>query len=177
MGAALGMELSVRLYPGTGPLIRDHHQAAMIEALLGLLHERWRPTLEAWVRRPLTGVIDLVLESADHDEPLVTTEVQSELRRVEQQIRWAHAKSEALAETRDHATSPLLLLRNTRRTRAVVAEHARTFRATYPADATDAYAALTSTRPWPGPAILWADVDHGRARIRATPPRGITIGR
>lgn len=177
VGAALGMDLSVRLYPGTGPLLRDRHQAAMVEALLVILHERWRPSPEVWVTRPVKGVIDLVLEPAGSSEPLVALEAQSELRRLEQQIRWAHAKAEALAETRTRSVAPLLLLRNTRATRAVVAEHATTVRAAYPARAADAFAAITSTAPCPGPAILWADVATDRARIRANPPRGITVGR
>ena len=36
----LGASLAVRLYPGTGPRIRDHLQAAMLEALLADLHPR-----------------------------------------------------------------------------------------------------------------------------------------
>lgn len=177
VGAALGMDLSVRLYPGSGPLIRDRHQAAMIEALLALIHPRWRPTLEVWVTRPVSGVIDLVLDAGDPTQPLVATEAQSELRRLEQQVRWAHAKSEALALARERPTSSLLLLRNTRQTRAVVAEHARTLRAAYPSRAIDGYATLTTARSWPGATILWADVEHARARLQAAPPRGITVGR
>jgi hypothetical protein len=81
------MDLGVRLYPGTGPLIRDHLQAAMIEALLQILHPRWRPSPEVWVTRPVQGVIDLVLEAEVDDDataPLIATEAQSELRRLEQ---------------------------------------------------------------------------------------------
>ncbi|MEX1346025.1 MAG: helix-turn-helix transcriptional regulator [Candidatus Limnocylindrales bacterium] len=177
VGLTLGMDLSVRLYPGTGPLIRDRHQAAMGEALLGILEPRWHPSPEVWVRRPVSGVIDLLLEPSDPSEPLVATEVQSELRRLEQQIRWAHAKSDALAEARHRAVSSLLLLRNTRRTRAIVAEHGQLMGAAYPAPAAAAHAALTTASSWPGNAILWADIDRGRTRIRPTPPRGITIGR
>jgi hypothetical protein len=110
-------------------------------------------------------------------DPLVAVEAQSELRRLEQQIRWAHAKSEALAEARGRPASQLLLLRSTRSTRAAVAEHAATIRAAYPARAADAFAALTGIAPWPGAAVLWCDVEPGRARIRPIPPRGITAGR
>ena len=160
-----------------GPLIRDHIQAAMIEAQLGELHPRWRPLPEVWVTQPVKGIIDLVLESDDEREPLVAMEAQSELRRLEQQIRWAHAKAQALEQARGRPVSRLLLLRNTRHTRAVVAEHAETVLAAYPATAADAYAALTGERPWPGAAILWVDVVHGRATMRAAPPRSITVGR
>ena len=100
VGAALGLDLSVRFYSGTGPLVRDHLQAAMIEALLGTLHERWRPSPEVWVTRPVRGVIDLVLEPTNSDEPLLAVEAQSELRRLEQQLRWSGVKADALAQAR-----------------------------------------------------------------------------
>jgi transcriptional regulator with XRE-family HTH domain len=177
IAAVLGMDLAVRLYPGTGPLIRDHSQAAMIEALLGMLHPRWRPTPEIWVTRPVKGVIDLVLEAENETVPLVSVEAQSELRRLEQQVRWAQAKSRALAEARGRPASPLLLLRSTRRARAVVAEHGITIRTAYPGSSSDALAALTGTAGWPGAAILWCDIEHGSARIRAEPPRGVVVGR
>jgi hypothetical protein len=47
----------------------------------------------------------------------------------------------------------------------------------YPVPAAEAYAALTGDLPWPGPALLWVDLGQGRARIRSTPPRSITVGR
>jgi transcriptional regulator with XRE-family HTH domain len=175
IAAVLGMDLSVRLYPGTGPLIRDHLQAAMIEALLQTLHDQWRPTPEVAVQRPVRGVIDLVL---DRDEPpVVTCEAHSELRRVEQQIRWAGAKSSALAEARHRPTSQLLLLRSTRRTRAVVAEYEGYVRSAYPGQASAAFRALTNGGPWPGPAVLWCRITKGEATIMDRPPRGISVGR
>jgi hypothetical protein len=151
----------------------------MVEELLRILHERWPPTDEVWVTRPVRGVIDLVLESADSGEPLITMEAHSRLRRLEQQVRWAYANSEALAQTRQRMVRPLLLPRNARHTRAVVAEHAATLRAAYPAHAADAYSALTAATVWPGAAILWVDVTSARGgtRIRSSPPRGITVGR
>ena len=41
----------------------------------------------------------------------------------------------------------------------------------------DAYAALTGTAAWPGPALLWMDVQGTSAVLRAFPPRGIRVGR
>jgi hypothetical protein len=63
------------------------------------------------VHRPIRGVIDLVLERAD--PPIVACEAHSDLRRLEQQVRWARAKSDALAERRRVTVSRLLLLRAT----------------------------------------------------------------
>ena len=175
VASALGMELSVKLYPGTGPLIRDHIQAAMIEALLDLVDERWQPTLEVPVNRPVRGVIDLVLES--DRPPIIACEAQSELRRLEQQVRWSRAKSEALAQTRGVPVQRLLLLRSTKRTRAVATEYATLLRAAYPVSTRVAYAALTGVAPWLGDAVLWCRVEHGRARMMDQPPRGIHLGR
>ena len=49
--------------------------------------------------------------------------------------------------------------------------------AAYPARAADAVASLTADRPWPGAALLWANVELGHARILDGPPRGVTVGR
>lgn len=95
VAAVLGGEVGLRFFAGTGPLLRDHLQAAMIEALLRVVDRRWRRRLEVPVMQPVRGYIDLVL-----DDPAralsVATEVQSDLRRVEQQLRWAEAKAAAL---------------------------------------------------------------------------------
>ena len=37
----LGADLSVRLYPNTGPIVRDHIQARIVEELLRIAHPRW----------------------------------------------------------------------------------------------------------------------------------------
>jgi hypothetical protein len=149
----------------------------MIEALLAILHERWRPIPEVWVTRPVKGVVDLLLEPDAVREPLVAVEAQSGLQRLEQQIRWAHAKSEALGEACQRPVSQLLLLRSTRKTRAVATEHVATIRAAYPGSTSAVVEALSGVGAWPGPALVMCDVDLGAARIRPSPPRGVTIGR
>ena len=171
----MGMDLSLRLYPNSGPLIRDHIQAAMVEELQSIIHGRWHPLPEVPVHRPVRGVIDLVLD--DEGEGLVACEAQSQLRRLEQQVRWSRAKADALAEAHGRPVSRLLLLRSTRITRAVAAEYAATMGSAFPARAADAYAALVGREPWPGDAIVWCRVERGLARVLPQPPRGIAIGR
>ncbi len=109
VGAALGLDVSLRFFPNTGPLIRDHIQAAMIEALVSILHVCWRPIPEVAVQRARMGSIDLVLEPGGvrraADEPPVTCEAQSELRRLEQKLRWLAIKADALAQERDRPTT------------------------------------------------------------------------
>lgn len=179
IAAVLGADLSVRLFPRTGPLIRDHLQVAMSEELLRRLHGRWRATPEVAVYRPVRGVIDIVLE--DRDRPAtVSTELQSQLRRVEQQIRWAAQKTDALAamtEQEGRRVSRLLVLRNTAAMREVARAASETLAAAYPARTTDAVASLTTDVTWPGAAIVWMTVERGTARLLDGPPRDMALGR
>src|SRR5262249_30897217 len=88
IGVALGADISVRLFAGVGPRLHDHVQAAMTEAFLRALHPRWRVALEVPVSDPVRGVIDIVLSDRT-STTTVACEVQSDLRRLEQQIRWS----------------------------------------------------------------------------------------
>ena len=172
LAAALGADLSVRLYPNTGPLVRDHLQASVVELLLKELHPRYRPFTEVRVSAPSRGWIDVVLH--DPLPPLaVAAEIQSELRRLEQLIRWSAEKAASLPSWsgwRSLGTPPavsrLLIVRRTRANRAVADDFARQLRVAYPAHPDDALAALTTaTMPWPGPALIWAEATAGRARF------------
>jgi transcriptional regulator with XRE-family HTH domain len=96
IGVALGADLSIRYFAGTGPRLHDRFQAPMIEALLRVLDPRWVPTPEVRVVQPARGVIDLVLD--DLSSPTtIASESQSEIRRLEQQVRWSAEKSDGLA--------------------------------------------------------------------------------
>jgi len=183
IATVLGADLSVRLYPTTGPRIRDRIQAPIVEALLHALHPRWRAMPEVPVHRPARGVVDAVLAN---ETDIVATEVHSEVRRLEQQIRWHREKEESLpsadvwrflAAERAPTTSRLLVLRSTRATRELARAYTETLRAAYPAATRDAVAALTGKEPWPGSAIVWASVESSRAEILDGPPRGIGVGR
>lgn len=176
LAAVLGCDLSIRLFPNAGPAIRDRFQARIIEALLRTLGTRWSARIEVPVQRPVRGVIDVVLTDRTSGL-LVATEVHSDLRRVEQQLRWATLKADALAlqatgvRTAAPPVSRLLILRSTERTRALATELAATFAAAYPADPGAALRALTSGDvPWPGPALLSATVRGTDVRLFARSP-------
>ena len=183
MAIALGADLGVRVFPNTGPRIRDRFQGPMIEALLRLTSPSYERFPEVPVRRPVRGVIDLVLASIEIGR-IISIEAHSDIRRLEQQIRWAAEKTDALpsATIWPAITIPgspatvfrVLLLRSTSRTRAMAREFEATLTAAYPADPTEALDALVDlARPWPGHAILWADVTPGAAGILRGSPRGV----
>ena len=181
LATALGMEASLRLYPATGPRIYDRTQAPILDALIAIAHEDWRRRLEVGVNRPARGVID----AAFHDPPcrdVVATEVQGQLRRVEQQLRWAGLKADSLpsasgwpwVEGATPRVHRLLVLRSTVATREIVRSLPELFRAAYPVKERDAFESLTrEAKPWPGNAMLWADLDGKTARILEGPPRGV----
>lgn len=70
IGVALGADLSLRFFPGSGPRIHDRFQAPMVEALLRILDLRWRVELEVPITRPARGVIDLVLHDSHRQQRL-----------------------------------------------------------------------------------------------------------
>jgi transcriptional regulator with XRE-family HTH domain len=177
IAACLGADLGVRLFPASGPLIRDRFQAPMVEALIGLLGPAWRARPEVVVPSA-HGVIDLVLSRA-LDRLVVACECHSELRRLELVLRRAGQKTESL-RGQVGTTGPLsslLLLRSTRATREIARAYEATLAAAYPARSADAVAALTGVSAWPGAAIVWAELERGRAVILERTPRGIRVGR
>lgn len=182
ISAALGADLSVRLYPGTGPRLTDRHQARMVETLLRAVSEDWQPHVEVPVSRPVRGVIDIVLERRSANL-LVASEVYSELRRLEQQIRWSAEKAAALGSSnlvgpgREPKVSRLLVLRSTATTRQLARDFEATLLAAYPARTTDVIASLRDGADWPGPGIAWIRIEGDRVELLDGPPRGVSLGR
>lgn len=169
----LGADLVARLYSNTGPLIRDRHQARILEALLEVRHPRWEPFTEVGVRAPARGWIDLALHEP-RERVMLASEIESELRRLEQQVRWSTEKAQSLpswegwpALGATPTISRLLVVRRTRATRDVARTFSAQLRVAFPAHPDDAIAALTGTQPWPGPALIWVALEKDRVRFLA----------
>jgi transcriptional regulator with XRE-family HTH domain len=182
VATAMGADLSVRFFPGSGPRLTDRHQARMIESLLRALSPAWRPHLEVPVFRPARGYVDAVFERTDHPL-LVVSEAQSTLPRLEQQIRWAAEKAASIGSSTlvgpgpMPATSKLLILRSTASTRELARSFEATLRAAYPARSRDAVASLLEGTPWPGDSIVWIRIEGNRVEVLDGPPRGVALGR
>ncbi|MFN8630410.1 MAG: helix-turn-helix transcriptional regulator [Chloroflexota bacterium] len=171
LATVLGADFAAGFYANTGPAIHDQHQAPILECLLRERHPRWHPFPEIAVQRPSRGWIDLGLH--DPREGLfLATEIQGSLPRLEQLIRWSAAKADALRSWdgwarlgEEPSVSRLLVVRRTRATRQIAVEFAQQLRVAYPAHPDDAIASLTGTTPWPGPAMVWAVIENGAARL------------
>jgi transcriptional regulator with XRE-family HTH domain len=182
LASALGADLFARIYPNTGPALRDRHQARILEVALAVLHPRWTRFGEVAVREPSRGWIDLVLHEPI-ERILIAAEIQSELRRLEQLVRWCVEKADSLPswegwmQLRDRPSiSRLLPVRRTRTTQAVAREFARQLRLAYPARPDDALASLTGTAPWPGPAMVWVELNGARSRLLPGPVSALPGG-
>ena len=182
LAVALGADLSVRYYPGTGPRLTDRHQARMIEAVLRRLAPIWKPHLEVPVTRPARGVIDLVLERAAQ-RLLVVSEAYSAISRLEQQIRWSADKAASIGSSSlvgqmpDWTSSRLLILRSTAASRELARSFDATLRAAYPASTRAAVASLTDGDPWPGDALVWIRIEGESTELLDGPPRGVQLDR
>jgi transcriptional regulator with XRE-family HTH domain len=180
VAACLGAEASVRLFRTVGPRLADHIQARLIDTLAAALHPRWRLRLEVPVWQPARGVIDVVIEERDQ-ETVVAGEAHSEIRRAEQQLRWAAEKVDGLRADADFAgrhVRRLLLLRNTTDMRAIIASAPALFAAAYPGRTSDAVAALTGGAvDFPDAAICWVDLRGSQSRLMDGPPRAVSVGR
>jgi transcriptional regulator with XRE-family HTH domain len=168
---ALGADLGARLYPHSGPRIRDRHQARILEVLLAFLDPRWHAYLEVAVRQPARGWIDALLH-AEAARDVVAVEIQSDLRRLEQLLRWIPEKVASLPSWEGWAhlgptteASRLLVVRSTRATRDVGRAFGRQLELAYPAHPQDAIASLSGRVPWPGPALVWATIEPERVRF------------
>ena len=178
LAVPLGADLSVRLYPNTGPTIRDRHQARIFEALLAMLGGAWRAYAEATVWKPVRGAIDAVLHDP-RQELIVCTEIESDMRRIEQTLRWSREKMEALPSWsgwpgvlaragEEPRLSQLLVVRRTRANRRIVENFQRQLALAYPAHPEDALAALAGDKAWPGSALVWAQIERDRVRFVPT---------
>jgi transcriptional regulator with XRE-family HTH domain len=187
LSRALGADLAAHLYPNTGPTIRDRHQTRIVEKLLTIRHSRWKAHVEIAVHRPARGWIDLVL----HDPTarlVVAVEVQSDISRLEQLIRWGAEKARSLPSWEHFdrlgpvdTVSQWLVVRSTRATHGIGDEFVGQLAAAFPAHPDDALLALETEAQWPGSALVWADVRPDAVRLvarrrRAAPRHGTMAG-
>ncbi len=182
IAVALGADLTVRFYAGSGPRLTDRHQARMLEAILHRLAPVWAPHLEVLVTRPVRGVVDAVFERTA-ERLFVVSEAYSTLTRLEQTIRWTSDKVASVGSSNlvgpgsDWSASRLLILRSTASNREVARAFEATLRAAYPAQTRAAVRSLAAGDPWPGDSIIWVRIEGESVELLDGPPRRVSVGR
>lgn len=182
IAVALGADLSVRFYAGSGPRLTDRHQVRMFETILQRLAPVWAPHLEVLVTRPVRGVVDAVFERTA-ERLFVVSEAYSMLTRLEQTIRWSADKAASIGSSDlvgpgpDWSVSRLLILRSTASNRELARQFEATLRAAYPAQTRAAVRSLVAGDPWPGHSIIWVRIEGESVELLDGPPRRVSVGR
>jgi transcriptional regulator with XRE-family HTH domain len=122
VAGAVGLDLTVRAYPGKQPSLRDTGQLELAEVLRSQAHLSWQVQVEV-IAGEHGRAIDLVLFRADE---IVVTEIERMATDFQAQYRRANQKREALANQHRRSVRLVMAVEDTQRNRAALEPH-RTF--------------------------------------------------
>lgn len=165
VGAAIGLDVVVKAYPGATPELRDTGQLRIAELLCGEAHAGWRPHLELPAGEHGRAA-DLVFMRPDE---ILHIEIERSATDYQAQYRAAAAKREWLAARHARPVRLVLVVEDTRRNRAAVRAHQEVIRKALPAGSRDVLAALRKGEPLGRDGLLWTR-RPSPARARSAPP-------
>lgn len=150
--SALGMDLSLRAFPGAGVRLRDSGQIALTEVIRAQAHPNWRLSLEAPVGDQNGQAADVLLLGRSFG---IHVEVESALVDLQAQLRKGQLKRDALERRVGMKLAFVMALRESERNRAAVRAIASVLRAALPASSREALAALRGGLALDRDALLW----------------------
>lgn len=159
VAAAVGLDVTIKLYPIRAPSLRDSGQLRIAELLRGETHPGWRAALELTLTDGRAA--DVVFFGADE---IIDTEIERNLVDFQAQYRAAVLKRDALQARYDRPVRLVLCIEDTRRNREVLAPHTSLIRSALPATATEVWRALRTGRPLGQDGLLWIRPWRGASR-------------
>lgn len=150
--AALGMDLSVKLFPAGGIGLRDSGQLALAEALRGEAHQSWRIGFEVPTREDGRQAADLVLFGASGG---LHIELESRLADFQAQLRSGYLKRDGLQHRYASRFAFVLALRDTPGNRAAVRMHRAVIGSALPATPTQVWHSIRNGAPLSDDGLLW----------------------
>lgn len=150
--SALGMELSLRAFPGAGVRLRDSGQIALTEVIHLEAHPSWRLSLEAPVGDQNGQAADVLLLGRSFG---IHIEVESALVDLQAQLRKGQLKRDWLARRAGINLAFVMALRESERNRAAVRNVASVVRAALPAPSREVLAALRGGLALNRDGLLW----------------------
>jgi len=168
IAAAVGYELSVRLYPAAGVGLRDSGQVALIEGITAQAARVWHARIEVPVADGDRRAADLIMQGFDE---ILHVEAEGGLVDLQAQVRAAQLKREALAARYDHPVRLIIAVPDRRSIRRVVAAHAGVLSRTLAAPSATIWRAIRAGFPVVADGILFV-----RAPERPDPARPTTPG-
>lgn len=151
VGEAVGLDVVVRGYPGTGPRLRDTGQLEIANLLIAVLHGTWRSVVELQVG-PHGEAIDLVCFGASE---ILAIEIERLLVDWQAQLRRADAKRAALAAQHQRPVRLVVAVEDMPRNRRALEPHLEVVRSTFPAGSREVLRALRSGSELGSDALLW----------------------
>lgn len=151
VGTAVGVDIVVRGYRGRSPTLRDTGQLRLAEMLCAIASDTWHPQLE--------------LRAGDHGEAadvgffgpveILDVEIERLLLDFQAQYRRNRLKCDWLAGQHRRPVRLVLVVEDTARNRAAVAQHVDFLRAVLPAGSRDVLRALRLGEPLGRDGVLW----------------------
>lgn len=164
LAAAVGLQLSVRLFPNGHVRLRDSGQLSIAQLLIAQADAAWRPILEHPIGlAPDLRAADLVLVSPVE---VIDLEIERNLADLQAQLRAGMLKRDDLAHRFVQPVRFVLVLRDTTRLRQMVHAYARAISAALPKNSREVLAALRSGEPLGADGLLWVrEGTRGRSVI------------
>ena len=167
IGAAAGVDVVVRAYPGAAPRLRDSGQLAIADTLRAQAAPRWQARLEVPAGQ-FGRSADLVLFGPDE---ILHLEIERMASDFQAQYRSAVAKREALAASHARPVRLVVAVVDTVQNRAATGPHLDLIRQQLPAGSREVLKSIRTGATLGRDAFLWV-----RPRMRATPPPDRSIG-
>ncbi len=149
---ALGMDLSMKAFPGSGVRLRDSGQLALTTAIGAAASPGWRIMLEAPVGDQHGQAADMLLLGRGYG---LHIEIESSLVDLQAQLRRGQLKREALRQRHGMELAFVLALGDSRRNRRAVEGAAEVVRVALPASPREILGALRGCVPLVRDGLLW----------------------
>ncbi|MGH2392862.1 MAG: helix-turn-helix transcriptional regulator [Candidatus Limnocylindria bacterium] len=150
--AAVGMDLSLRAFPGPGVRLRDSGQIALTDSIRAAAHPSWRLTLEAPVGDQNGQAADVLLLGRSFG---LHIEVESALVDLQAQLRKGQLKRDVLERRLAVKLAFVMALGESERNRNAVRAAGQVVRAALPASAREVLTALRGGLPLDRDGLLW----------------------
>ncbi|HET8587639.1 MAG TPA: hypothetical protein VFM74_07165, partial [Candidatus Limnocylindria bacterium] len=156
LSTALGLSLSLRLFPGDGLKLRDSGQLDVALAIRKEVHSSCRVRLEEPIaygsdRRAADMILETPIE-------LVMLEIERGLVDFQAQYRAAQLKRATLAARVGRAVRLVIAVPDTRRNRKLLSQHQELISTALPVSSRQIWAAIRSGEPIGGDGLLWVRV-------------------
>jgi transcriptional regulator with XRE-family HTH domain len=151
VGTAVGLDIVIRAYPSRPSSLRDSGQLALARLVCDEAHAVWNAVLE--------------VPAGDHGEAtdiglfgsqeILATEIERLMLDFQAQYRRGARKRDELARRHDRPVRFVLIVEDTRRNRAALAEHETFIRHSLPAGSREVLKALRTGQPLGRDGLLW----------------------